>query len=214
MGPNIVQLFAKTLPMGTSLFFDRYFTTLPLIEELGKLSLRGTGTIMKNRVPKTVTLEDDKALAKQGRGTSFQTVNVSSGTCLVKWMDNKAITFASNHIGEEPIGQCRRWSKKEKVYKDVPRPAVVEEYNRNMGGVDMSDRMLSLYTTTQRTKKWTVRTMIFIADLAAVNSWLQYKEDSALLGVPKKDILGLLEFKMSLAHYLLSKDWSGADSDE
>lgn len=129
-------------------------------------------------------------------------------------MDNKAITFASNHIGEEPFGQCRRWSKKEKVYKDVPRPAVVEEYNRNIGGVDMSDRMLSLYTTTQRTKKWTVRTMIFIADLAAVNSWLQYKEDSALLGVPKKDILGLLEFKMSLAHYLLSKDRSGAESDD
>lgn len=214
LGPNVVQFFAKTLPMGTSLFFDRYFTTLPLIEELGKLSLRGTGTIMKNRVPKTVKLQEDKALAKQSRGTSFQTVNVSSGTCLVKWMDNKAITFASNHIGEEPVGLCRRWSKKEKAYKDVPRPAVVEEYNRNMGGVDMSDRMLSLYTTTQRTKKWTVRTMIFIADLAAVNSWLQYKEDSALLGVPKKDILGLLEFKMSLAHYLLSKDKSDAESDD
>ncbi|KAH9379479.1 hypothetical protein HPB48_011190 [Haemaphysalis longicornis] len=52
LGPNIVQLFARTLPMGISLFFDRYFTTLPLIEKLGKMSLRGTGTIMKNRVSK------------------------------------------------------------------------------------------------------------------------------------------------------------------
>ncbi|XP_037518745.1 piggyBac transposable element-derived protein 3-like isoform X2 [Rhipicephalus sanguineus] len=206
LGPNVVQLFATTLPLGTSLFFDRYFTTLPLIEQLGKMNLRGTGTIMKNRLPMTAKLEDDKTLAKQGRGASSQAVNVSSSTCLVKWIDNKVITIASNHVGEEPFGKCRRWSKKQKAYQDVRRPAVVEEYNRNMGGVDLSDRMLSLYPTTQRTKKWTVRTMIFIADLAAVNSWLQYKEDSGLLGRPKKDILGLLKFKMSLAHYLLSKD--------
>ncbi|KAG0436939.1 hypothetical protein HPB47_017689 [Ixodes persulcatus] len=64
-------------------------------------------------------------------------------------------TLASTQIGEEPIGSCRRWSKKDKLYQDVPRPAIVEEYNKNMGGVDLSDRMLSLYPTTQRTKKWT-----------------------------------------------------------
>ncbi|KAH9375885.1 hypothetical protein HPB48_008965 [Haemaphysalis longicornis] len=56
--------------------------------------------------------------------------------------------------------------------------------------------------------------MIFIADIAEVNCWLQYREDSALLGVPKKDNLRLLEFKMSLAHYLLSKDRSAAESDD
>ncbi|XP_037269125.2 piggyBac transposable element-derived protein 3 [Rhipicephalus microplus] len=214
LGPNVVQVFAKTLLSGTSLFFDRYFTTLPLIEQLRKLNLRGTGTIMKNRAPKTANLEDNKSLSKRGRGTSSRTVNVSTGTCLVKWLDNKVITFASNHVGEETFGQCRRWSKKEKVYQDIPRPVVVEEYNRNMGGVDMSDRMLSLYPTTQRTKKWTIRTMIFICDLAAVNSWLQYKEDSALFRGPKKNILGLLEFKMSLAHYLLSKNRCGEESGD
>lgn len=82
---------------------------------------------MKNHVPKTAKLQDDKSLAKQGRGTSYQTANASPGTCLVKSMDNKATTFASNHISEEPFGQFPRWSKKEKVYKYVPRPAVVEE---------------------------------------------------------------------------------------
>ncbi|KAH8026448.1 hypothetical protein HPB51_020558 [Rhipicephalus microplus] len=40
----------------------------------------------------------------------------------------------------------------------------------------------------------------------------KYKEDSALLGMPKKNILGLLEFKMSLAHYLLSKNRCGEES--
>ncbi|KAH6933232.1 hypothetical protein HPB50_013741 [Hyalomma asiaticum] len=93
--PNVGRVFAKTLPIRTSLFFDRYFTTPPLTEQLGKLNLQRT----------------------------------------VKWLDNKAITFASNHVDEEPFGQCRRWSKKENVYQDIPRRAVVEEYNRNMGRV-------------------------------------------------------------------------------
>lgn len=82
---------------------------------------------MKNHVPKTAKLQDNKAVAKKGRGTSYRTVNVSPGTCSVKRMDNKAITFTSNPIGEEPFGQFQRWSKKEMMFKDVPRPVVVEE---------------------------------------------------------------------------------------
>ncbi|KAH7958107.1 hypothetical protein HPB51_027907 [Rhipicephalus microplus] len=126
---------------------------------------------------------------------------------------NKAIKFASNHVGEAPFAQRCRCFKKEKVYQDIPRPSVVE-CNRIKGEVDMSDRMLSLYTTTQRTKKCTVRTMIFICDLAAVNSWLQYKEYSALRRVPKKNILGVLEFKMLLTHCLLLLCGEESGNDE
>ncbi|KAH7956119.1 hypothetical protein HPB52_006134 [Rhipicephalus sanguineus] len=90
-------------------------------------------------------------------------LTVSSETRRVNFFDALGPTeagLASTKL-QEPPGQCRRWSTK-RVYQDVPQPAVVEEYNRDMGGVDMSERMFSLYPTTQRTKKWTVRTMMFI----------------------------------------------------
>ncbi|XP_064473141.1 piggyBac transposable element-derived protein 2-like [Ornithodoros turicata] len=206
IGANVILHLTATLPPGTAVLFDRYFTTIPLLDELAKKNLRATGTIMKNRLPKGTKMEDDKTLSKRGRGSSCQVVNSTSSTSLVKWMDNKPITLASTHIGEEPIGSCRRWSKKEKKYLDVPRPAIADEYNRYMGGVDLCDLMLSLYSTTQRTKKWTVRAMIFLLDLAAVNSWLQYKEDSVLLVRSKKNILGFLEFKMAFEHHLLAVD--------
>ncbi|XP_064488414.1 piggyBac transposable element-derived protein 3-like [Ornithodoros turicata] len=189
--PNRLKNFVLASPAGLVLDFEIYllkaclqgggnpslgcFTTVPLLESLAEKDLRGTGTIMKNRLPKDAKLEDDKSLTKKRRGASCQVVNASSGVCIVEWVGNKPITLASTRI----------------------------EYNKNMGGVDLCDRMLNLYPTTKRTKRWTVRTMLFSIDLAAVNSWLQYKEDCINLHKAKKDILGLLEFKMALAHLLL-----------
>ncbi|KAH7958108.1 hypothetical protein HPB51_027908 [Rhipicephalus microplus] len=49
--PNVVQVFAKSLPSGTSLFLTNIYDIV-LIEQLGKLYLRGTGTIIKIVYPK------------------------------------------------------------------------------------------------------------------------------------------------------------------
>lgn len=217
VGACAVLRLSKSMPRGSALFFDRYFTTAPLIRHLSSQGLRATGTIMKNRVPKDSKLLDDKALVKKGRGSFCQTVNVADGICLVKWVDNKPITFASSHIGEDPVGECQRWCKRERVYKDVPRPAVVEQYNKNMGGVDLCDRMVSLYPSKARTTRWTVRAFSFLADVAVVNAWLQYKDDCERLGVARKNTLSQLDFKLLIAHHLLraeSKESNEDDDDE
>lgn len=83
-----------------------------------------------------------------------------------------------------------------------------------MGGVDLCDRMVSLYPSKARTKRWTLRTLCFLADVAAVNAWLQYKDDCELLEVPNKNRLKLLDFKLLLAHHLLREEPDVRESDE
>ncbi|XP_017567929.1 piggyBac transposable element-derived protein 3-like [Pygocentrus nattereri] len=155
IGANAVLRLIETVPRGTLVYFDRYFTTIRLLEALLERGLPATGTIPKNRIPKECHITADKVLSKKGRGSS------------------------------EMI--------------------VVAEYNRNMGGVDMCDHMLSYYRMSSRTKKWTVRTMLHFTDLAITNSWIQYRQDSQTLQRPAKKTSQYLEFKLLLAEELISQ---------
>lgn len=54
-------------------------------------------------------------------------MNIATNVALVKWYDRKHLVLASTHFGVDPVGSCKKWSKKE-VCKCVLRPDVVAEY--------------------------------------------------------------------------------------
>lgn len=49
---NAVLRLTDTLPKGSLVYFDQYFTTISLVDALKERGLLGTGTIQKNRIPK------------------------------------------------------------------------------------------------------------------------------------------------------------------
>ncbi len=61
---------------------------------------------------------------------------------VVKWHDNRVVTAASNYENVTPVDKARRWSAKDKKYIDVKRPAPFSNYNKNMGSVDLVDRLV------------------------------------------------------------------------
>ena len=73
-----------------------------------------------------------------------------------------------------------------------------------MGGVDVCDQQIECYRTWVKTKKWTLKVALHFIDLSIVNSWMEYLEDAEKMRLPKKEILNLMNFKMSVAQEWLS----------
>jgi len=71
---------------------------------------------------------------------------------VVRWYDNRAVTFLSTFVGAEALMTAKRWCKDE--MKQVSCPKVVDTYNKHMGGVDLLDSLTGLYRGRIRSKKW------------------------------------------------------------
>ena len=174
-GKEIMQL-TKILPKGITIYMDRYFTSVPLLDTLHVVSeCQATGTIQKSRIPKGSNLKSDNIMRREGRGSVDQAVRNDGQIAIIKWFDNRPVTLISNKQGEMPQDQCRRWSKKDKEYKMVKRTAAVKAYSTNMGGVDNLDRVISFYRISARTRKWTIRLIMHLIDFSLAASWIEYR---------------------------------------
>ncbi|KAJ0183845.1 hypothetical protein K1T71_000268 [Dendrolimus kikuchii] len=180
LGPSVILHLIKSVPPGSCIYHDRYFTTVPLIEEMHKRKLHSTGTIMLNRIPDRAAIKF-KSDSKMARGENQQ--YVSKPTVIVKWKDNKSVLMASNCTGSSMTSIVKRWDKRTKTYVDVSVPKVIERYNQHMGGVDV---------------------LIHFLDLAIVNSWRLYRNDCQANKLSRKDILPLLDFRLNIADGLSS----------
>lgn len=202
LGPAIVIYLAQSIPPGSCIYFDRYFTTVPLLEKLVDLNLHGTGTIMMNRIAdrQQVHFKEDRQMK---RGDIDQRT-LDDKIALVKWRDSKCVVMASNCTGGNRIEVVKRYDKPNKRYIDVDAPKVVTDYNRYMGGVDVLDQSMEYYRTFLKTRKWTLKVIIHFLDLAVVNCWRLYRCDSLSQGVPANKIMDLLEFRYQIAESLIN----------
>lgn len=215
LGPSVVLHLCKTIPRMSTVYFDRYFTTLPLLDRLLEKQIYATGTIMANRL-KDVNFPPGKATR---RGDYHEYVRSDEKVVAIKWFDNNSVLAVSSACGSEPLSKVQRWSKKERKFVETDCPGMIRHYNMYMGGVDICDQQMEAYRTWVKTKKWTLKVSLHFLDLAVYNSWMEYRQDCANSDLQKKEIMDLLTFKMSLAESLLSKPkisrrrYSSSDDD-
>ena len=127
-------------------FFDNFYTSATILNELLQHEIVSTGTLRTDRVgvPKEVTVMKkitEKKNVPCGTGYYFRKEGDSITYCT--WHDTKTVVLASTAYAGHSESTVKRRVKdpvtSEVSKKDVPCPVMLVKYNTYMGGVDKSD---------------------------------------------------------------------------
>ena len=202
MGGNVVSRLMQSLPKNVNhkVFFDNFFSSIAIMNYLKKDGFWAVATIRKDRLKGADKhLLAEKELKKKGRGSFDYVVEANSGVTVIRWFDNGLVQLLSNYIGNDLTAQARRWSKKEGRFINIDRPAMVTEYNSNMGGVDLCDMLMSMYRIRHRSTKYYMHIVFYCIGAAVVNGWLLYRRQMTQKNVPSKNQMSLLAFQSEIA---------------
>jgi len=200
---NVVVRLSRIIPENKNhrVFFDNYYTTIPLLTFMAKKGIRTLGTVRRNRLPNCQFISE-KIMNNKARGTAFEYITVFDDIPLtsVVWKDNKIITLLSSYCGILTKNSINRFDKKTKRILDVNCPAIIKDYNRHMGGVDLLDSLIGRYKIRMRTKKWYMRIWYHLIDVTVVNAWLLYRRVEVLNG--RKPTMSLFDFRLNVSYSL------------
>ncbi|XP_049762394.1 piggyBac transposable element-derived protein 3-like [Schistocerca cancellata] len=199
---DIVLALTETLPekQRFKVFADSWFSSIPLAIALKERGIEFCGTIRTDRMGKC-PLKTEVEHKKTGHGSCDWRVEATNNVALVRWFDRKCINFMSTYACVEPMATCRRYSASETKFIDVPRPYIVEKYNKHMGCVDLADMLIELYHINLRSRKWYMRIVYWCLSVAVVNGWLLQRRHMVQRGKTSK--MSLLQFQANIAAGLL-----------
>ncbi|XP_053964729.1 piggyBac transposable element-derived protein 3-like isoform X1 [Anastrepha ludens] len=178
---NVVIRLLRDVPRYQNhiIYFDNFYTSLPLVHYLAKQGILSVGTVQQNRIPNS-KLPDKREFMKKSvpRGSHVERTSTFDGVGMscVTWKDNKMVTLLSTYVGSTPVSSVTRYDKAKKEKVEIPCPKIVLEYNKHMGGVDLMDSFLGRFHIPLRSKKWYLRIFFHLLDLTVINSWIIYKK--------------------------------------
>ena len=115
----------------------------------------------------------EKDLKKKGRGSYDHRVEENNNIVAVRWFDNKAVTLLSTHTGVQPLMTAKRWNKKKEDHAVLPMPAIIDDYNKHMGGIDLLDSFLAKYRFKMKSRRWYIYLFWHFLMVALVNAWME-----------------------------------------
>lgn len=159
----------KFLGSGYHLYCDNFYTSPKLFKELLLLKVRACGTYRDNR-KETPSTKVNAMTKKSSRGTIRW---IRDGPLLfIKWMDTREVSvcstihtaYAGETVQRHVKGRDGQWQTQR-----FPSPTPVTEYNKHMGGVDLSDQLIQYYSVHHRTTRWYKVLFQHFLDIAATN---------------------------------------------
>ena len=220
LGKKVVLEMSKDLVGNHNhVYFDNFFTSTELLEELLAKGLYGCGTIRSNRKglpdelrPKTKNNKNKNlaktiknVLKKPGDSVVLQNGSITALAWLEKKSRKPVLIACTNSSPDSPQEVVPR-KQKDGSRIDVPCPLPVKDYNGSMNGVDRTDQMRTEYVTTRMSKRWWLYIFYFLVDLAIANAFALFREsyNHAIKTKTGKDKeRTMLEFRMALVKQLV-----------
>ena len=185
-----------------TVYVDRFYTLLDLIKELHDMDIYITGTIMKNRIPKELTIaksgREYKQLERGDIKRHVYTYRSKGKLCtagLVCWKDRDIVYCLSNESDTVSFDSCTRRTKDGLV--TIRRPRSISDYNKYMGGVDLADmRRLHCNSTIMGQNRWWLKLFFYLLDVGTSNALV-------LHNFTRQTAMTVVDFKMCLVQGFL-----------
>ncbi|CAF1392251.1 unnamed protein product [Didymodactylos carnosus] len=113
----------------------------------------------------------------------------------MKWMDTREVYMLST-IHDSRMVAINKIDHK--TGRQIMKPACVQNYNENMGAIDLVDMQSSFTECIRKTIKWYKKLFFHIVDMASINAFHLYKTKNS------KNIQ-LRDFRLQLIKNILSK---------
>lgn len=193
---TVLTLSARSdvLDKGHHMYFDNYYTSPQLMEELLHRQTLSCGTTRKDRIGlplalKNINLKSGEAVFLR----KYVDVETPGPMFAIRWCDKRMVYMLSTmHCGVEV------WTGK-KSYKDqtpIYKPECIVDYTNKMGGVDMSDQLMNYYHFLRKSIKWWRKLFIHLLNMLIMNAFILNKK----FGHKK---LSHVAYREYLAEYLL-----------
>ncbi|KAK3105132.1 hypothetical protein FSP39_017843 [Pinctada imbricata] len=196
LGERVVKHLCKPLKWkGHHVFFDRFFTSIPLLQNLENNGIYACGTIMSNRRGFPADLKNPSFT---GRGDAEQRQH--ENLVATAWKDAKPVHIVSTT--SDPLGDGP-------TYRRVPggghvliqRPPAVAHYQENYYGVDRAMQYRAKCPVGRQSRKYWKYFMNFILEVSIVNAFLLWKTTSGVV-IPRKHY-SLCDFCVDVAELLI-----------
>ena len=132
---------------GKHLYFDNFFTSLRLLENLKLQNIKACGSITPDRagIPSDFV---KKNRMQRGDCKSI----ITSNSIVFIWMDTKHVVLASNyHKENEVVSICRRLQNDQRTM--IACLTAIKDCNQFSHGVDLFNQRISCYNLDRKSKK-------------------------------------------------------------
>jgi hypothetical protein len=160
----LVRALVLSLPRQyLTIYLDNYFTSIPLFTELRACNYGAVGTTRPHKEFPNKLVELKKRFAKDLEWNTLLATIVNETLCLA-WQDNNIVLALSNihtvnRVEDSRARQRKRPAKTstngrivgkafgDEYIKDINIPCFIDDYNHNMGGVDLANQFREAYET-------------------------------------------------------------------